>query len=397
MKHIVSLIAVLATMGYAATASAAVATPAGTEITNIANATFTVNGIPDESPSPPVVFRVDEILDVAVVGGDFERVTTDAPDNKDQPLKFTVTNTGNGIEQYILDVNLLLAGDQFNPEFPDSGTQIFIDNPNGTAAEIGVYDINDIPYDPVTTTGPNDPPDLTLDPGTSKVVFVIADIPLAPQSGDQAFVELTATAQTKLNVPNLATDPTGTIYPNQGDEGVDAIVGTDAAVAAAQGIYEVNELVINLDKEAEKIASARIANAVLGDVDLPNVVQVPGDTIRYRLTFTVAGDGVIKGVFVTDALPPEMTFKVGSIRVTVNSDPELTPTETASDSDGVFVGTIPLGQNFADEGENGIVFGLDSLLNLNGNGLVVTTGPPVVDYTIVFEFDMIIPDAVLVP
>lgn len=370
MKRIVSLLAVLGTMGYAASASA-IGTAANTQIDNTANATFTIDGAPVTESSDEVTFFVDEILDVDVTGGDTELVGTDGTDDVDQIVTFTVTNTGNGQEDFQIDVDLNGNGavDDFDPTFPASGTLVYVDNNND-----GLIDAGDTLFDPTTDV-------LPLDADETVQLLVVTDIPNGLTSGDTADVDLAATSTTVIN-NGTPGDPTGTIYPNAGDGGVDAVVGTTTAVDTDTDTYLVNQLVIDLQKEAEKIGGL----GDLGLVDGATVVQVPGDEIRYRLTFTVSGDGTLDDVFITDAIPADLTYDTGSITVVVNGGTPLTPSDSNADTDGGFKGPIPVGN--PDAGSEGVVIDIEELLGVTD--LTATTSP-LVDYTIVIEFDTFIP------
>lgn len=364
MKRIVSLMAVLGTVGFAGSAMA-VGTAANTQIDNTANASFTIDGTPVTEPSDTVTFFVDEILDVDVTGGITELVGTDGDDDVDQVVSFTVTNTGNGPEDFNLDVDLGVAGDQFDPTNPASGTLVYLDDGDGI-------------FDPLVDTPVNLANPLPLNADQEVTLFVVTDIPAGLTSGDEADVTLTATADTKVN----PADATGTVYDNAGEGGVDAIVGTTGATDVDTDTYLVNQLVIDLAKEAEKIGGL----GTLGLVDGTNVVQVPGDEIRYRLTFTVSGDGILDDVVISDAIPAGLNYDTGSIRVVVNAGAPASPSDSNADTDGGFKGAIPVG--LPDAGSEGVVIDVEELLSLTE--LAVTT-VPAVEYEIVIEFDVFIP------
>jgi uncharacterized repeat protein (TIGR01451 family) len=368
MKRIVSLLTVLGTMGYAATASA-LGTAANTQIDNTANATFIVDGSPVTASSDVVTFFVDEVLDVDVTGGDAELVGTDGTDDVDQIVTFTVTNTGNGAEDFKIAVDLAVTGDDFDPTFPASGTLVYIDENND-----GLIDVGDTLFDPSSDL-------LSLTADQTVQLLVVTDIPNGLTSADTGDVELTATSTTVID-NGTPGDPAGTIYENEGDGGVDAIVGTTTAVDSGTDTYRVNQLTIDLNKVAEKIAGL----GTLGLVDNVGVFQVPGDEIRYRLTFTASGDGTIDNLFITDAIPAGLDYDVGSIVVTVNGGAAATPSDSNADTDGGFKGPIPVGN--PDAGLEGVVIDIEQLLGVTE---LTATTTPLVDYTIVIEFDTKIP------
>ena len=114
MKRLLAMIAVLGAVGFTPHALA-VGTAASTQISNTANASYTVDGNAATTPSNDVVFLVDEILDVDVQD---DGVTTLAQAGDTNVVtQFTVTNTGNGVEDYVLTVDLNANGqaDDFDP------------------------------------------------------------------------------------------------------------------------------------------------------------------------------------------------------------------------------------------------------------------------------------------
>src|SRR5688500_11957084 len=90
---------VLSTAIFAAQASAA-GTPAGTNIDNVATATWQLpSGGESSVDSNIVTLKVDELLDVTVASTDPGDVVTQ-PGMTSQQLGFTVTNAGNGVESF---------------------------------------------------------------------------------------------------------------------------------------------------------------------------------------------------------------------------------------------------------------------------------------------------------
>lgn len=396
MKRIVSLMAVLATMGYAASASA-VGTVANTQIKNTASATFKVGNDVITESSEQVTFAVDEILDVVVTGSAPTLVGSDPAtqgadplvDDINQVVSFVVTNTGNGTEDYLIELERILAGDDFETDAPT--VSLYIDL-NGD----GFIDDGDPVFDPANQL-------LTLIPDQTVTFLVASNIPATLASGSTSFVDLTATSQTVIDNAAVVGDQlAGDVYLGAGDGLVDAIVGNTTAQDIARDIYLVNALVINLAKEAEKTASAAgTPDATLGLLGTAGVYEAPGDTITYRLTFTVAGDGELDDVFITDAFPfvtnadgsvtQLVDYTAESIRISVGTGPLAGKTDIASDNDGAFVGAIPAGSPNA--GKPGVIVNLERILGVGAGNtdIVATTTPTVIEYTIVVEFDVVIP------
>src|SRR5829696_9168350 len=148
--------------GIFASPALAAGTPAGTNITNVATATYELpNGGEASIDSNVVTLKVDELLDVSVAWGDPADVGT-SPGQAGQLLKFTVTNGGNGAEGFTLATLANGGGDDFDPAV----TGIVLDTNGNGAYDAGV--------DTVYAPGSNDP---QLDPDQSITVFVLSTIP----------------------------------------------------------------------------------------------------------------------------------------------------------------------------------------------------------------------------
>ena len=123
--------------GGAAAVSTLIATPAfaegtraGSLINNTATATFDNGGTPTTVNSNTVTLKVDEVLDVAVAARDGGDATV-AAGSTGNVRSFTLTNTGNGAEAFVLSAVGQVGGNQFDPAI----TGIAVDL-NGN----GVYD-----------------------------------------------------------------------------------------------------------------------------------------------------------------------------------------------------------------------------------------------------------------
>ncbi|MBV8685729.1 MAG: DUF11 domain-containing protein [Alphaproteobacteria bacterium] len=288
-----------ASAGMAAPAHAA-GTLAGTNITNVATATYDLpNGTPTSVDSNTVTLKVDELLDVTVAWRDPADVVS-APGLAGQVLSFTVTNAGNGPESYTLGTIANGGGDDFDPTV----TALFLDSNANGAFDAGV----DTAYVP----GVNDP---QLAPDGSATVFVLSTIPLLAADGNRGKVDLTAVARTGSGTP-------GTSFAGQGEGGGNAVVGATGAKAQDDGWYAVRKASLSFVK------SATVADPFGG------TTQGPGAVITYTLTATVSGNGSLANVKVSDAVPAGTTYQAGSLTLDAAS---LTD---AADSDaGSFDGT----------------------------------------------------------
>lgn len=290
----------------------AAGTLAGTDIQNIASATFDTAGGPVTIQSNTVVIKVDELLDVTVASTDPGDVTT-SPGATGNVQTFRITNTGNGDEAFGLTANVANGGDDFDPTLQ----QIVIDTNNNGVFDAGV--------DTVYTSGVNDP---VIAPDQSVTVFVITTTPAGVVDTNRANVSLNAVARTGTGTP-------GTSFAGAGQGGGNAVVGSTTAQATANGFLAVRATSVALLK------SATILDPFGGNR------PVPGAVVTYSLVATVSGTGTMNNLVITDPIPVGSQYQTGSITL------EAAALTDAADADaGAFTGTsitvaagnVPAGQ-----------------------------------------------------
>lgn len=259
-------------------AAYAAGTIAGTQIENVATASFDGPQGRVELESNSVVIRVDELLDVTVeslMPGD---VAT-APSASGQVLRFRVTNNGNGPEQFVLAADVTRGGDQFDPALQ----QIVIDSDGN-----GVYDAG---VDTLYVAGANNP---EIQPDQSVVVFVINSIPAGVVDGNKAEVALIARAVT-------GTGAAGDVFAGMGSGGGDAIVGISGATGQDSAFFIISNAAVSLIKSATVKDPYGGSNAV------------PGSVITYRLVASVNGTGQLNGLILRDAIPAGTRYQPASM------------------------------------------------------------------------------------
>jgi uncharacterized repeat protein (TIGR01451 family) len=278
----------------------AAGTAAGTNITNVATATYELpNGGEASVDSNIVTLKVDELLDVSVAWSDPSDVSATAG-GTGQRLKFTITNGGNGSESFSLATIANGGGDDFDPAV----TSIVLDSNGNGAYDAGV--------DTAYTSGGNDP---ELDPDESLAVFVLSTVPAAAGDGQRGRIDLTAVARTGSGTP-------GTSFAGLGQGGGDAVVGATGADSEDDGYYRVAKASVSFVK------SASVADAFGGSA------AAPGSTITYSLVATVSGSGSVANLRVSDPVPAGTSYKPGSLTL------EGTPLTDSADADsGSFTGT----------------------------------------------------------
>lgn len=303
---------ICALLGFAAAQSAhAAGTLAGTDIQNIASATYETPTGTVTIQSNPVIIKVDELLDV-VVSADGGDIGT-SPGFIGNVQRYTVTNTGNGDEAFALTANVNNGGDDFDPTLQ----KIVIDTNDNGVFDPGI----DEDYIPGTN-------EQVIGPDLSQIFFIITNTPVGVVDLDRADVGLTAVAITGTGAP-------GTTFAGAGQGGGDAVVGTNSATDAASSFLAVQAASVALVK------SAAILDPFGG------FRPVPGAIITYSITANVTGSGSLTNLVITDPIPVGVTYEIGTITLL-----SVALTDTADADAGTYNGTqisvatgnIPAGQ-----------------------------------------------------
>lgn len=260
-------------------------TPAGTVITNTATVTYTLgNDDTRHTASAAHTFRVLEVIDLSVVWQDNGAVTAASPE-QGRVLTFFLTNTGNGPETFRISAAASPDGN-FEPEVQ----AIWLET-NGTGGLQTTGDTPDTLYQP----GINDP---ELPAGGAILVYVQCNIPEGLNDADSGRVRLSVAAATG----GAAGAEPGTVLPEAGDGGVDAVVGLTRAMGDAEGAYQVSTLAVQLIKSI-----AQIVDPHGGDR------PYSGAQVTYRIVVEVTGSGTAAELLVTDPVPDHMTYLSGSM------------------------------------------------------------------------------------
>lgn len=277
----------------------AAGTLAGTNIENIATASYDSGSGTIDIQSNTAVILVDELLDVTATSSDPGDVAT-ANGATDAVLTYRITNTGNGPEAFRLTPNVANGGDDFDPTL----SQLVLDSNGNNAYDPGV--------DTVYVAGTNDP---LLPPDQGITVFVLTNIPAAQANGDRANVSILAAAVTGNGAP-------GTTFAGVGEGGGDAVVGTSGADAEASGFLRVDAASVVLAK------SATVQDPFGGNN------AVPGATITYTIVATVSGAGTLTNLVINDPIPAGLTYIAESMTLQAAA-----LTDTADADAGNFNGT----------------------------------------------------------
>lgn len=281
-------------------------TPAGTNIDNVATASWGGPSGPSTVTSNVVSLRVDELLDVVVASTDPGPVS--APSGSTGAvLRFQMTNSGNGTEAFPLAATGAVGGDDFDPAV----TSVVIDS-NGN----GAYDAG---TDTVYVAGSNDP---VLAPDASVTVFVLSTMPSGGTDAARGAARLTATAVTGTGTP-------GTTFAGKGAAGGDALVGATTARAAAEGVYVLQSVSVAFVKSASVLDPFGGTRAV------------PGSIVTYSLVATLTGSGSISNLKLSDAVPAETVYVAGSLTLDGSTLTDAADGDAGAFGSGAIAVTLP--------------------------------------------------------
>lgn len=287
----------------------AVGTRADTDIDNFATVDYQVGGASQTAVnSNTTSFKVDQVVDLTVAEADGAE-TSVVPNQQDAVARFTVTNTGNEVQDFSLAANDVATGvfgvtDNFDP----SAYSIVVDVNN-----------NDI-YEPLIDTATfidELGPDVTGDPATDNVisVFVLADIPVSQVPGDGANVELVATAREGGSATNQGIVQVASGGPANTD-GLEIVISN--ATGADDDAYLVGAVATLAANKTSRVVSDPLGNS------FPNAMAIPGSIVEYTVTITNSGTVAATDLSVSDTLQGDLVFATGGYDVGVtDSDVQI--------------------------------------------------------------------------
>jgi len=276
----------------------AAGTPAGTNIQNTAEVSYTVGASTLTASSNTSTIRVAEILDAVLTLA--SATVQVSPGASAEELVFTLTNTGNGTETFNLTaLSAGIVADDFDPTL--ASPAIYFDSDNS-----GDFSGSDVAY----SAGVNDP---TLARDASIRLFVVNNIPNTAVNGNRGRSQLTAAAAT-------GTGLQGTSFGLTGDGGVEAVAGTTGGDAVLFGEYLVADVALSAVKSQtilDQFGGAR---------------PLPGARINYQIVVTRTGSGTATAAALNDLIPANTTYVAGSLQLN-----GATLTDTADGDAGAFV------------------------------------------------------------
>ncbi|SFP87234.1 hypothetical protein [Sphingomonas rubra] len=294
--------------GQAAAQTASTATPAGTTVSNTAQATYSVNGATQTVQSNTATFVVDRKVNLTVVKAQ-NADTSVALGQIGAVTAFRVTNNTNGTQDFLLDPDQNL------------GTIIYVGTDNYDMTNLKAYvDVNDNgTYEPGTDVATFID---ELKPDEARTVFLVGDVPTS-QLAQLAIVSLHVTVaeggaagtagarlrQTTLNVLNQDNE-VDVVFADNDSDGIGGD-GLHDGEARAYLAYDVG--VKNVDLTVNK------SMTILSDgVSTLNPKALPGAVVEYCLSarnatlLTAAAN-----VTLTDIVPANTTYVAQSLTIGV--------------------------------------------------------------------------------
>jgi len=313
----------LLALGVAQTANA-VGTVSGTSVENSATVDYQVGGVvQNQIFSDTAIFVVDNMIDLTVATFDGAAVIV-VPGDTMQVLTYTLTNTGNTVQDYSFTA-AGAAGTFFGvlDNFDALNVLVFVDgNANGTyeqLIDVGIY-----------------ADELAID--ASIAVFIVADIPIAQIDGDGALYDLIAqTAQGGVPASqgaDILTDDSAIID----DPATIQTVFADGA-GSADGIYDGRFSSRDVYVVGSAILLVTKISAVTNDpFNLGvNPKAVPGATILYTMNVANTGTVAANAVVLSDEIPANTTFVSGSVSSANSNGGAVVTVEFSADGSNWFL------------------------------------------------------------
>lgn len=297
-----------AALGTIATAHADTGTVAGTSISNTASVSYTVNGTAQSTNSTTSTFVVDRKANFAVVLDQVGNTQVNLS-AQNVALKFKVTNTTNGIQDFILDPDqqsLALGILPGTDNFDISQMKAYVDaNANGV-------------YDPGTDIAEYID---ELAPDASATVFLVGNVP-STATAALAFTSLhviiaaggtsgtrgSALVATDLNLAN-ADNTIDIVFADNDSDGAFLGDALRNGQGRAYGAFEVGTRNVTL-------TVTKTARVLSDGVSLLLPKALPGAEVEY--CFVVHNATLLtpaSNVTIADTIPDHTTYVPGSISV----------------------------------------------------------------------------------
>lgn len=271
----------------------AVGTVSGTSISNTATVDYQVGASPRTVTDTAPAILVDNRVDLTVTNTDTGNNVNVNPGDNNQVLTYTVTNTGNTTQGYLLSVDVATAG------IPAGNIRIYVDaNNDGVPVASELYTAG-------TNAGDLDPNGVI---GTDDVmqVLVVADIPAGATDASQDDIRLVA----QTTDAGTATVTTASGAPTAGVDVVWADATGTTSDASRDGQHS--------DAATYTVQSAALtaAKTVVSTTDeFGTGFAIPGANVVYQIRVTNTGTAVVDAntIYVTDPIPADTQLCVATV------------------------------------------------------------------------------------
>lgn len=147
-------------------------------------------------------------------------------------------------------------------------------------------------------------------------------MPANGADGPRGFARLIASAATGSGTP-------GTSFPELGQGGGDAVVGSTTARAQADGLYALAATGVTFVKSAAVVDPFGGTRAV------------PGSVIAYRLVATLTGSGSLTNLRLSDTIPAGTTYEPGTLTLDGAGLTDAADADSGRFADGAVSVTLP--------------------------------------------------------
>jgi uncharacterized repeat protein (TIGR01451 family) len=276
----------------------ALGTNAGTAINNIATVSFTRGGSSD-SQQASASFKVDEIINVNVTAANASNNITNGDQNV--AITYTVTNTGNGPEEFkLFDIigatnDLPLSNGDLKVYYVD------------TASSDGSFDPNNI--NETLYTGTN----INILNDESITVYIVTDVPNGAVLNSLTDLVLTAVSQTEANGVTASNSSFGDVIPGAGENSTNAIIAVDQGSDDASSELKVTTFDPNQSLEVFINKTILGSSALVNNSATVTDQKIPGAMVTYFIKVTV-GNQTATALSISDIIPTDMTYVAESLR-----------------------------------------------------------------------------------
>jgi uncharacterized repeat protein (TIGR01451 family) len=334
----VGIIGLATLSGFAATPAIAAGTTAGTTITNTATVDYQVGGVTQGQQSASNNFVVDRKINLLVeeVGN---ITTTVVPGQTNAVTTFQLTNSSNEVLDFALAASQIAGGTASHggtDTFDVSNVRIYRDNT--VTGTVGSWDVGD---QLVTFID-----ELVVD--TAIRLFVVADVPGGLANNAVAGVTLRATAREGGTAGSQGAAITETAGANTaGKDTVFADIAGVTGDAARDGSHSDNDDYTVQTATLAVTKSSRVISDPFNNTTNPKLI--PGAVVEYCISVANSGSADATSVVINDAVPGQLTFNAGTIRlngtvtgVTCNADGAVGGSYSAPNVSGT-IATIAAG------------------------------------------------------